>query len=287
MQSARVRLIRHDSPQMQFELAFAAPVRALRMYVREYVGWSDRSRTPARRRELPSGNVPLIINFGSRVRERKAFSDHWSEYGTFTAGLHEAFTVVESAGPNLGIQVNFTAIGARLFYDRPLADFTNRTVELADIFGRSAGRFIEQLEDAASWEMRFNILDREIASRITSARQPARAVTWAWEELVKTGGRARITDLVREVGWSERHFVVQFRDHVGVAPKAFARILRFARAVRVLTNHPAPDLADVAQACGYYDQAHFTRDFRAFAGTTPSALLNSRFPEHAGFRAHE
>jgi AraC-like DNA-binding protein len=287
MQPARVRLVRHDSPQMQFELAFAAPVEALRMYVREYVGWSDRTRTLSRRRELPSATVPLIINFGSRVRERKAGSDHWDEYGTFTAGLHDAFTIVESAGPNLGIQVNFTAIGARLFYDRPLADFTNRTVELADIFGRPAHRLIDQLDDAASWQMRFDILDREIGSRIAAAREPARAVTSAWQALMRTGGRARIADLVREAGWSERHFAVQFRDHVGLAPKAFARILRFARAVRVLTHHPAPDLAEVAQACGYYDQAHFTRDFRAFAGTTPSALLRSRFPDHAGFRAHD
>jgi AraC-like DNA-binding protein len=89
------------------------------------------------------------------------------------------------------------------------------------------------------------------------------------------------------VGWSERHFAVQFREQVGVAPKAFARILRFARAVRLLTSDRAPDLADLALACGYYDQAHFARDFRAFAGTTPTALLESRFPAHSGFRARE
>jgi hypothetical protein len=97
---------------MRFELAFAAPVSTLRKYVREYVGWVDYSGTPVSRRELPSGIVPLIINFGATVRERKAGSDRWNAYGTFTAGLHEAFTIVESAGPNVGIQVNFTAIGS-------------------------------------------------------------------------------------------------------------------------------------------------------------------------------
>jgi AraC-like DNA-binding protein len=286
MKTARMRLLRHDSPHMQFELAFAAPDEGLRPYVRKYVGWFERSTTSGCRRELPSGEVPLIINFGSRVRERKATSDEWREHGSFTAGLHEAFTVVKSTGPSHGIQVNFTAIGARLFYDRPLSDFTNRTVELADVFGSSADTLIARLYDAASWETRFGILDYEIGSRIISARQPAQPVTWAWQELLKSGGRTPIAELVRQIGWSQRHFVAQFRDHVGLTPKAFARILRFSRAVRVLTTDKREvTLADVALECSYYDQAHFTRDFREFAGITPSALLESRLPD-GGFRAH-
>jgi AraC-like DNA-binding protein len=287
MPPARVRLIRHESPHMQFELAFAMPDMALRPYVRKYVGGFERSKTPVCRRELPSGDVPLIINFGSTIRERKATSDEWSEYGTFTAGLHEAFTLAQSTGPGHGIQVNFTAIGARLFYDRPLADFTNRTVDLADIFRRSADLLIARLHDAASWETRFSILDQEIGARIRSARPLARPVIWAWQQLMQTGGRAHITDLGREIGWSKRHLSARFKDHVGLTPKVFARILRFRRAAALLTHNQAMTLADVAQTCGYFDQAHFTRDFRTFAGITPSALLESRLPEHAGFRASE
>lgn len=285
MQQTRVRLLRHQSSQMEFELAFAPAAAALRPYVRQYVGWFERSTTAVCRRELPSGQVPLIINFSSRIRERKATSDEWNEYGTFTAGLHEAFTLVNATGPSHGMQVNFTAIGARLFYDRPLADFTNRTVDLADVLGRSADLLIARLYDATSWETRFAILDEEIGSRIGSARQLARPVTWAWQQLMKSGGCARITDLVREIGWSERHFSVRFKDDVGLTPKVFARILRFNHAVRALADNHALTLADVAQSCGYFDQAHFTRDFRTFSGITPSALLDSRFPEHAGFRA--
>jgi len=186
---------------------------------------------------------------------------------------------------NLGIQVNFTALGARLFFNRPLGDFTNRTVDLADVLESSADQLIDRLHDAESWKRRFHILDQEIASRMAAARRPADPVVWAWKELVATGGRARIHDLVREVGWSERHFATRFRSEIGLSPKAFARVLRFARAVRLLTNGIAPSLADIAPTCGYYDQAHFIRDFRAFAGTTPTALIASRFPGQAGFRA--
>jgi AraC-like DNA-binding protein len=270
---------------MRFEIAFAAPARTLAAYVREYVGWHDRSSVPVCRRELPSGNVPLVINFGARVRERKAASVEWIEHGTFTAGLHDAYTVVESAGPNEGLQVNFTALGARLCYDRPLGELANRTVDLADIFARSTTRLLDQLHAAPSWESRFDILDREIASRIAAARHPAREVVWTWQQLAGTGGRARIADLVRAVGWSERHLASQFRDEIGLTPKAFARTLRFGRAVRLLTSPDGGSLANVAQACGYFDQAHFTRDVRAFAGTTPSALVESRYPANTGFRA--
>ena len=235
---------------------------------------------------MPSGDVPLIINFGTRVRECKnGRSGEWHEYGSFTAGLHEAFTVVAADGPGHGIQVNFTALGAHLFYDRPMSDFTNRTVDLVDVFGDAAHSFVARLYEASSWEARFSLLDQEIGARIGAARRPPSAVTWAWRQLMNSHGRSRIAEILREIGWSERHFAVQFHDHVGLTPKAFARILRFNRAVRVLTTQLDAKLVDVALECGYYDQAHFTRDFCTFAGISPSALLDSRLPQHSGFRA--
>jgi AraC-like DNA-binding protein len=270
---------------MRFELAFAAPARDLTPYVGEYVGWLDCSSTAVMRRELPSGNIPLIINFRGRVRERKAAAHGWSEHSSFAAGLHTAHTIVESSGPNEGLQVNFTALGARLFFDRPLAELTDRSVELDDLFDQTAASLMERLHDARSWERRFDILDREIALRIAAAQRPPREITWTWQQLTGTRGRARIRDLVREVGWSERHLASQFRANIGVTPKAFARTLRFSRAVRMLTSAHRGTLADIAQLCGYFDQAHFTREFGKFAGTTPSGLIASRYPAESGFSA--
>src|SRR6185295_17290223 len=113
---------------------------------------------------------------------------------------------------------------------------------LDDVLGSAVDLLRARLSDAASWDDRFGILDREIGSRIERAREPPAAVTWAWQQLMRSGGGARIADLVRATAWSERHFVVQFRENVGLPPKAFARVLRFSRAVRSMTDGAAGNL---------------------------------------------
>ncbi len=268
-----VRVHRHHSAELQFELAFAGPTPALAGVVRQYAGWIDQSPVQRGLREVPSGDVPLVILFRGKTDHRDIF----------TAGLHDAATIVTSDGPTAGVQANLTAVGARLFFNQPLSAFTNQTLGLDDVIGPVARRLQAELHDATTWEARFALLDRFIASRVAAARSPARALVWSWEQLIRTDGRSTIAALVDEVGWSERHFAREFRHHLGMTPKAYARVLRFANVVKQLTTRRDPRLVDIALDCGYYDQAHFTREFRSFAGVTPKELLASRSPDESGF----
>ena len=277
----RMRLYKSD----RTELAVAAPAAPLRALVRSYTAWFDPSTAVVRRRHVPSGHLALIVNIGGRVREQKAGSARWTEYRTFASGLHEAYTLSESSGPNLGVQVDFTALGARLFYSQPLDDLANRTVALDDVLGRYAERLTAMLFEAPDWESRFALLDREIGARVDAARQPSPEVVAACGMIARSAGLRRIADVVREVGWSERHLATRFRNEYGLAPKAYARVVRFDRAVRLISSTANPSLADVAVSCGYYDQAHLTRDVHALAGVTPLGLLESRMPLDGGFTA--
>ena len=97
-----------------------------------------------------------------------------------------------------------------------------------------------------------------------------------------SSGRASIGRLVEQTGWSHRRLIGAFRDQVGLAPKALARVLRFQRAASSLREGGRDRLADVAYDCGYYDQAHLNRDFPQFAATTPSEYAASVLPAGGG-----
>ena len=75
---------------------------------------------------------------------------------------------------------------------------------------------------------------------------------------------------------SQKHLIDRFHHHVGLAPKTLLRLHRFERALAAL-NRPGPvRLEQIALACGYYDQAHFKRDFADFSGINPSDYAKTR-----------
>jgi AraC-like DNA-binding protein len=266
-------------------MVLASPPALLRPYVREYTGWIEHMASPLCRRELPTEVVPVIFNFGAPIRifDRRDPS-RWTSFNTFSTGAYDTHVLVGSAGPSSGLQVNFTILGARLFFGHPLSGLTNRVVPLEDLVGASAHVLTHRLRDPASWDARFAIVDEEIERRFAMSRAVCSEVTWAWERLYGTRGRVRVGGLVDDIGWSQKHLIARFRDEFGLPPKVLGRVLRFGHAVSVIKRSGGIRFADLAAQCGYFDQAHFSRDVHQFAGVSPTELVKSLLPDQGGFQ---
>jgi AraC-like DNA-binding protein len=236
--------------------------------------------------EPPGADLPLIILFAAPVLARDETSAETPRrYGSFVAGLYDRHTIVGSSGRMAGIQANFSPIGARLLLGRPLDAFANRMVQLEDVWGAEATGLTAELADAPTWAARFERLDCHFIRRIAAASPVHPSVAWALERLLQTRGQIRIDSLVQQIGWSRRHLIERVHHEFGLAPKTLARVLRLGHAVSLLRRDGAARLAEVAADSGYYDQAHFTRDFREFTGMTPGAFLKSRLPDGGGISA--
>ncbi len=71
--------------------------------------------------------------------------------------------------------------------------------------------------------------------------------------------------------YSERYIQKLFLDNVGITPKSFSNIHRFNKSLQLIQTADLP-LTSIAYDCGYYDQAHFIKEFKKFTGLTPSEV---------------
>jgi len=150
--------------------------------------------------------------------------------------------------------------------------------DLGDLIGSAARELTDRCRDATSVEERFRIAAAWVAGRVSGARSVKPEIAWSAAQIERSRGGVPIERLRKEIGFSKTRLVAAFRDQIGVAPKLYARIVRFSHAMAMLDKGVA-SLADVALAAGYYDQPHMNVDFRELSGLTPTEFVTRERPE--------
>lgn len=222
--------------------------------------------------EYASLTVPLVISFAEpfAIGLGKNPGDN-DRFASFAAGLYAGPVVIESFGGACCVQVNFTPLGARRFFRRPMSELTDSMVVLDDVLGAEGMALRERLGNTPDWKARFDLAEAFVATRLAKTRETQVEIAWAYDSIIASDGRRRISSLADSLGWSRKHLAVSFSDAIGVGPKTLSRVVRFNRALKLSRQQPS-DWADIAADCGYADQAHLVREFRDLAGETPTAL---------------
>lgn len=288
MDSDCKRITQHHSEFGDWERASGVPDVRLRAYVVGYEGYREHALSFRARLEVATPIVVLIINFGPPfVLSGPTHSAMEGEsFSSFVAGLTDTYTHVASEGSAYSLQVNFTPLGAHLFFGVPMHLLANRVVAPGEVDNALGERFVEELYEAPSWAQRFAFLDQLILKRLTLTQDcPVDIVAWSWRQLRDSHGKVAIGVLADEAGCSSKHFIAQFREQLGLAPKTLGRMLRFEHATDLVERDSLPDWSAIARDCGYYDQAHLIKDFRQFAGVTPSEYRRRLLPGDGGVLA--
>jgi AraC-like DNA-binding protein len=258
-----------------------APAEPLRRYIAWYAGYRQRGLAPARHRGLPSPFLTLIFTLDEPL-VMLAHPDPGQppgEFATLLGGLHATPALMIHDGAQSGIQLAVRPLGVRALLGLPAGELADIDIPAEAVLGGVCAELRARVAAATCWPERFAVLD-DILLRLIKAGDvsgPPPEVAWAWRQLLVSGGTSRVSELAAGTGWSSRHLTSRFRTEIGLTPKAAARVIRFHRTRRLLVSRfaaePETRLADLAATCGYFDQAHLAREFRALAGCPPSQLL--------------
>jgi AraC-like DNA-binding protein len=240
----------------------AAPAPQLRQSLpRGYAGYTEATRP--RHLLLPaSAMVPLVVKLADSPQRPPAF----------LLGASDTWTVPEGDCAPSYLELRLAPLAAYSLLGVPMDELSGQLVGLSDVLGPPGRRLAERLREAAGWRQRWALLDRWLLGRLAAGPRPAPEVGWAWRQLVASGGAVPIGHLARELGWSHKRLLARFRQQVGLRPKTAARLLRFEAMRRRLEAARRLDWARLAAEAGYADQAHLAREFRRFAGATPTAF---------------
>ena len=223
-----------------------------------------------RDRHFPDPTLELLVNLGDPFRlveptGAETFRTTW------LAGVQSGPVVTEQPRRHTVLGVRLRPAGAFAVLGIPLGEVAGVVVDLHDVVGRAADELVARCGNSTSIDERFASAVAWIEARIARGRRIDPAIAWAAAAIERRRGDLPIARLRAETGLSKTRLVAAFRDQIGVAPKRYARIVRFQRAAE-LVRAGAGELADVAVVAGYYDQPHMNAEFRAMTGLTPVEL---------------
>ncbi|MEU5362995.1 helix-turn-helix transcriptional regulator [Streptomyces sp. NPDC005925] len=284
----RVDIKAGHGPDGSWEIAVAAPHPRLRPGVMGYRGIRLDLETPRRRLEAPIGAATLMFGFDEPLRISRSGLAPTSLVSVYSGPTTTAF-LAEHTGRLSGVEVTLMPWAAFTLFGTPQYELTDRVLDPDELphtlggnrtGGRAGGRWgsVGELSAALAalptWTERFRLLD-DVFTWWSAAGTPSSArVVNAWAELVRSRGALPVARLAEHVGWSVRQLENRFREQIGLGPKVAARVLRLARARKLLAAGRSQ--AETAALCGFYDQSHLSSEFKAMTGFTPREFTAAR-----------
>ncbi len=237
----------------------------------------DQRESIAPERILPDGCVELILNLGDRFLEHKDAGRCELQPSRFVVGQMTQPVLVSPTGSVRLLGIRFSPGGALPFLPTAPGELTNRIEPLADVAGTLDREISSRLYDARDLPEMIGIIETLLSARMNAKRERGASLHKAISRIVSSGGQTSIDRLASDLGISGRQLERRFIIEVGLGPKMLCRILRFQQVFRAVEREDQ-NWARIAADCGYHDQAHLIRDFRQFAGQTPSVLLDHFTP---------
>jgi AraC-like DNA-binding protein len=232
----------------------------------------------SREKILPDGAIELIIDLDDWPK--KIFNDESSEEFRsckkgWIAGERSQYIVIGAESSSM-MGVHFRPGGTYPFFRFPISELNDQVIELDLIWGSLVHDIRDQLLEIESPDGKLLALEAFLLARAQCELIPKKTIAYAVRQLQSPGSFIPIRDLANRIGISQKHLISQFDKFVGLSPKAFQRVSRFQRVLNVIEQQQAIEWSAIANECGYFDQAHFIREFHSFSGVNPSSYLTQR-----------
>lgn len=230
-------------------------------------------------RVIPADYVQLMFHYRNPFVVVKDEILTHKQPRTIISGLSNSYSDVSTFGEAGVVFVQFKPAGACQFFKFPLSEIENKSFNLADIFYTEVKELEEKLFETNTVTGKVQLIETFLLSKFSPIPNFDKLFIDKGIQLIKQcGGQITAKKLAEIMASTPKSLERKFGQYLGKTPKQYIKLVRFYQTLTDLSLIKNINFTEFAFRNGYFDQAHFIRDFKNFSGYTPKEFV-SKYPE--------
>jgi AraC-like DNA-binding protein len=251
------------------------PCNDLKNYILHYCvveAYSKNDYFPSQR-IYPYGNVTLVFHYGSPSKYKKHNTDDYVEPKLVICGPQTSYYDLSLSGKTGMIFIVFKPQGVSSFFNIPISELVNQNISLYNLIKNEAQELEEILASSLDNTQRIKHIEAFLLRRIKFNIDFDR-IDHVLKLIDLSNGQIKTSLLAGEACLGIKQFERVFSKHIGMAPKKYTNIIRFQSVLMMKKQNPELNMVRLAMDSGYYDQSHFTHEFKKVTGQSPRIFFS-------------
>lgn len=220
----------------------------------------------------PTPQNSLFFYINDRIKVQKRGEVGFTlQPRSVVVGLQSSSVILDVNKSHKAVRVGFHPGGMYRLLGFSMAEMLDDSYDASAIFGNEIQEVNSKLQEAKCFDEIKVVVEEFLLNKVKILKR-ALPFDNAMLELLRLNGNVPIEKIASLACLSLRQFERISKERIGFSPKVFARLVRFSKAYRLRENFPGLSWTSIAHECGYFDQMHFIRDFKEFAGITPGIM---------------
>lgn len=250
-------------------------------YIESIVFFDSYSPAHTVEQMLPDGYQDLVIDLTDQPKyifDNHSLSIKQKCTDAWLSGTRTSLLTIDAGGVNSSMLVIRFKHGAAFhFTHMPITEIKDLVIDTDLIFGDKIKTLRADINSTTLISEKLKKVERFLERQLLHDEVPP-VISFAVKAIKSNPSTQTIEWIANKTGYSQKHFISMFKKHLGITPKAFQKIQRFQRVVFEIESTNQINWSQLSLDCGYYDQAHFINEFKAFSGYSPKNYLQVKGP---------